>query len=339
MLTVRSALSTTLLLSTCLISPILLTACGGGSSDSTSSTPTTPTPAKQQTLNGVAATGKPFVGAVVVVNAQGDVSAPVTVAVDGSFSVTLPEGAPYLLKAYNSDETLYSYAASASVDAQININQLTTAAVFNGSGKANLDHVFTHWADRAASVNDAAMLVAATQVVFNLNSEMINLGFSPDQIKTLNVFTVSFAPVAGNLFDALLDQVNVDLACGVMACDIAVDVLGQSVTWSSNFNPDQFNISFNIDSSLKWPVVLLGNYQVTATTTIGGMSSDVVLSNVGKPLSQYAFCKSDYLADNFGVSVPPQDCYFSGKTGTYSGVNALGVAYSTKVVYRSTLSL
>ena len=216
---------------------------------------------------------------------------------------------------------------------------MTTAAVFSGSGKANLDHLFSHWADRATNINDDAMLLAATQVVFNLNSEMLNLGFSPDQIKTLNVFTVSFAPVAGNLFDALLDQVNVDLACGVMACDIAVDVLGQSVTWSSNFNPDQFNISFNIDSSLKWPVVLLGNYQVTATTTVAGLNSDVVLNNVGKPLSQYAFCKSDYLADTFGVSVPPQDCYFSGKTGTYSGVNALGVAYSTKVVYRSTLSL
>lgn len=339
MLTIRAALSTTLLLSTCLISPMLLTACGGGSSDSTSSTPTTPTPAKQQTLNGVAATGKPFVGTVVAVNAQGKVSAPVTVAVDGSFSVTVAEGAPYLLKAYNSDETLYSYAASASVDAQININQLTTAAVFNGSGKAKLDKLFEQWSTRAANINDDAMLLAATQVVFNLNSEMLKLGFSPDQINTLNVFTVPFAPVAGNLFDTLLDQVNVGFICGVMVCDIAVDVLGQSVTWSSDFNPNQFNISFNINSSLKWPVVLLGNYQVTATTTVAGRNTDVVLNNVGKPLSQYAFCKSDYLADTFGVSVPPQDCYFSGKTGTYSGVNALGVAYSTKVVYRSTLSL
>jgi len=339
MLTIRSVLSTTLLLSTCLISPLMLTACGGGSDSTSTTQPTTPAPATQQTLNGVAATGKPFVGTVVVVNAQGDVSAPVAVAADGSFSVTLPEGAPYLLKAYNNNETLYSYAANASVDAQININQLTTAAVFSGSGKANLDNLFNHWSSRAANINDDAMLLAATQVVFNLNSEMIKLGFSPDQIKTLNVFTVSFAPVAGNLFDALLDQVNVDLACGVMACDIAVDILGQSVTWSSNFNPNQFNISFNIDSSLKWPVVLLGDYQVTATTTVAGKTSDVVLNHVGKPLSQYAFCKSDYLADTFGVSVLPQACDFGGRTGIYSGVNALGVPYSTKIVYRSTLSL
>jgi len=330
-MTKNSVFSTTLLLAACALTPVLLTGCGGGSDTTTSQT----TPSQTQTLNGVAATGKPFVGKVVAVNAQGDVSAPVDIAVDGSFSVTLPAGAPYLIKAYSADAaaTLYSYAASASVDGQINITQLTTAAVLNATANVNLETLFNNWAKRPAIVNDDAMLKAATQVVFNLNSEMIRLGLTTEQIKSLNVFTVSFSPVAGDLFDLLLDNVSVDVSCGVLVCNASYKLLGQTLVWSSVVDPTKFNLSFNVNTALGLPVILLGNYTRTFTTTILGQDTVLTAQRVGKPLSKIGFCYSNYLKNTLAVTGTIRQCDFNGKIGTFSGTNAAGASYSSRVVY------
>ncbi|MEY4516890.1 MAG: hypothetical protein RL180_1236 [Pseudomonadota bacterium] len=330
-MTKNSVFSTTLLLAACALTPVLLTGCGGGSDTTTSQT----TPSQMQTLNGVAATGKPFVGKVVAVNAQGDVSAPVDIAVDGSFSVTLPAGAPYLIKAYSADAaaTLYSYAASASVDGQINITQLTTAAVLNATANVNLETLFNNWAKRPAIVNDEAMLKAATQVVFNLNSEMIRLGLTTEQINTLNVFTVSFSPVAGDVFDLLLDNVSVDVSCGVLVCNASYKLLGQTLVWSSVVDPTKFNLSFNVNTALGLPVILLGNYTRTLTTTILGQDTVLTAQRVGKPLSKIGFCYSNYLKNTLAVTGTILQCDFNGKIGTFSGTTAAGASYSSRVVY------
>jgi hypothetical protein len=338
-MTKNSVFSTTLLLAACAFTPLLLTGCGGGSDTTTNQA----TPSQTQTLNGVAATGKPFAGKVVVVNAQGDVSAPVDIAVDGSFSVTLPAGAPYLIKAYssaNANATLYSYAASASVDGQININQLTTAAVLNATANVNLDTLFSNWKNRPAIVNDDAMLKAATQVVFNLNSEMIRLGLTTDQINTLNVFTVSFSPITGDLFDLLLDNVSVDVSCGVLVCNAAYKILGQTLVWQSVVDPSQFHLSFALNTNLNLPVIVLGDYTRTMTTSIAGRQNTVsVVNHVGKPLLPFGFCRDSYLKNNLEITGTVTQCVLMGKVGTVSGMTSTGLAYSTQVVYSPTFGL
>jgi hypothetical protein len=312
---------------------VVLTGCGGGSNATPSQTNTSTQ--ASQTLNGVAATGKPLVGKVVAVNAQGERSAPVEIAADGSFSVSVPKGAPYLLKAYNADASvnLYSYVANASVDGQVNINQLTTAAVLNASANVNLEKLFDRWENRPPLINDQAMLNAATQVVFNLNDEMLRLGFTADQINTLNVFTVSFSPVLGDLFDTLLDNVSVDLNCGALACDATYKLLGQTLVWSSSFDPNQFDLSFNVNSALGFPVILLGDYTRTMTTTTQGKDTVVVADGVGKPLTKIGFCYSNYLKNTLGVTGSIEQCSYNGKLGSFSGVDTNGMAYSSRVTY------
>ncbi|MFZ3194196.1 MAG: hypothetical protein WA154_13445, partial [Moraxellaceae bacterium] len=87
---------------------MLLVACNDDDPKTSNTTPTTPA-AETAKIEGVAATGKPFVGKVEVVNAQGKKSSAVTINADGTFSVDVPKGAPYLIRAFNDNpaDSLY----------------------------------------------------------------------------------------------------------------------------------------------------------------------------------------------------------------------------------------
>ena len=65
-----------------------LAGCNDNDNNNNAATPTTPTPATD-TVKGTAATGKAFVGKVVLKNKNGVESTPVTIGADGKFSASI----------------------------------------------------------------------------------------------------------------------------------------------------------------------------------------------------------------------------------------------------------
>lgn len=99
---------------------LLLQGCGGsGGGD--------PPPPTEATLTGVAATGAPFAGALVTLfDASGTVRGTTTVALDGSYSLTIPAAteAPLVLEASRDTDTLVS-AFAETRSTRLNITPLT----------------------------------------------------------------------------------------------------------------------------------------------------------------------------------------------------------------------
>lgn len=296
-----------------------LTACGSSDDDNGSaSTPVVQT----ETIKGIAATGNPFVGQVEVVNAKGEKSTLVTIAADGSFTVTVPKGAPYLLKAFNDSQTLYSYAASVSSTGQVNINQLTTAALYNANGQMALDDLYTEWAAESKSVTKANIEQAAAVVVANLRSELSAAGLSESTINSLNVFDYAFTPTAGNAFDGVLDEVTFSYTCSVMACTSSYSVAGQSLTW--NYDIDTSGINFDL-GNIGGGEIPTGSYSLKITTTINGFSNSTVTPNAIKPANQSEFCGNTDLLNTSGLTIT--QCSFDGSIGRIQGAVS-GISYS-----------
>ncbi|MEC7119725.1 MAG: carboxypeptidase regulatory-like domain-containing protein, partial [Pseudomonadota bacterium] len=203
---------------------LLLTACNDD--DDKKSSPPPAQQAQTETLTGVAATGKPFAGKIEVVNAKGQKSTAVDIAADGTFTVTVPKGAPYLLKAFNdaTGEALYSYAAAAG---RANVTQLTTAALFDVNAKVDVQKLYEDWAKQASTVTQASVLQSAAEVVANLKNQMLAAGLTAAEVNALNVFNYEFEAKATNKFDNLLDLVKLNYNCGQLACEVTYEVDGQ----------------------------------------------------------------------------------------------------------------
>lgn len=184
---------------------MLLTACNDDD-PKTSNTPNAPATQTEE-INGVAATGKPFTGKIEVVNAKGQKSTAIDIAADGTFTVTVPKGAPYLLKAFNdaTGEALYSYAAAAG---RANVTQLTTAALFDVNAQVDVQKLYEDWAKQASTVTQESVLQSAAEVVANLKSQMLAVGLTAAKVNALNVFNYEFEAKATNKFDNLLDLVK-----------------------------------------------------------------------------------------------------------------------------------
>lgn len=100
---------------------LLLQACGGGGGGDD------PPPPTEATLSGVAAIGAPFAGALVTLfDASGTVRGTTTVALDGSYTLTIPAAttAPLVLEATRDEETLVSAFAETRTT-RLNITPLT----------------------------------------------------------------------------------------------------------------------------------------------------------------------------------------------------------------------
>ncbi len=109
---------------------VTLTACNSNSSSG------------DATLKGVVAVGAAFVGDVEVINAQGDKTS-TTIAQDGSYSVTISNKAPFMLKAVAADGTeLYSFSSSGGT---VNITELTNLAMHLASSGGALSDIFSDW--------------------------------------------------------------------------------------------------------------------------------------------------------------------------------------------------
>ena len=220
---------------------MLLTACNDDDPKS-NNTPTAPV-TQTESINGVAATGKAFVGQVEVVNAQGKKSEPVTVKADGTFSVNVPKGAPYLIRAFNNNaaETLYSYAVAAGY---ANVTQLTTAALYDANAKVDVAKLYADWAKQSTQLTAASVIQSAAEVVANLKSQMLAAGLTAAEVNTLNVFNYEFEATASNKFDNLLDLVKLNYTCGQLACDVTYEVDGQPFPWNSAISTEGININF-----------------------------------------------------------------------------------------------
>lgn len=294
---------------------VLLSACNDD--DDTKANNTAPV-AQTENINGVAATGKAFVGQVEVVNAQGKKSEPVTVKADGTFSVDVPKGAPYLIRAFNANQTLYSYAKAAGY---ANVTQLTTAALYDANAQLNLADLYSAWAEKVSTITEAKVIQSAKEVVANLKDTMLANGFTATEVNRLNVFNYQFAAAANNKFDNFLDDVQISYACGVQACTVNYTVNDQSFNW--NYTIDTNGISFDLtDVGGGIPT---GNYTLKITTTVNGFSTTVNIGSAPKPANQNEFCSNEELLNNSGLNVT--QCSFDGTKGTVKGTLS-GLSYS-----------
>lgn len=221
---------------------MLLAACNDDD-PKTSNPPATTPAAETAKIEGVAATGKPFVGKVEVVNAQGKKSSAVTINADGTFSVDVPKGAPYLIRAFNDNpaDSLYSYAVAAGY---ANVTQLTTAALYDANAQTNLADLYTAWAEKVSQITEAKVIQAAKEVVGNLKETMLENGLTTTEVNSLNVFNYKFAAAATNKFDNFLDDVQISYACSVQACSVNYTVNDKTFSWDYNVNVTGININF-----------------------------------------------------------------------------------------------
>lgn len=302
-----------------------LIACGGGDGGSSSST----------TISGTAATGLAFSGQVVAVNAAGEVSEPVTVAADGSFSVTLPSGGPYLLKAYNDTETLISFSPTG--QGNVNINQLTTLAMFDAYDQGDLLELFESWSDAIDGYEglDEDIAEAAAQVAANFKNALLEEGLDETTISSLNVFTYGFTPayflndvlVPGDEFDGLLDSVVFSYDCTTETdqtiCNYALDYGDSIFTYLFDISTEGFNVTFSTPttgggSGGNTGGGTSGNFNLKVTTNVAGVSTTTNIGVNEKPANQDQFCTDLdglYASGAFVID----SCTFDGTTGVYKG--------------------
>lgn len=307
-----------------------LVACGDD--DANSSGSNNPPAAQTETIKGVAATGKPFAGKIKVVNASGVESTEVTIAADGSYTVTVPKGAPYLLKAYNDQQTLYSYAPKVVANIPVNITQLTTAALFDANAQMNLEGLFDEWEKAATRPTEADVVQSAKEVVANLKTTMIANGLTATEVNSLNVFNYKFTPTTDNKFDNLLDDVQMSYTCNVTSCNVSYTVNDKTFAWNYSIGVD--GITINFDGS--GVVIPDGNYNLKVTTTVAGIATAVNIANVPKPESQADFCAAQDVVNQLPQGFTINSCSYNGSTGTINATvsaNGFSISYSIKYEY------
>lgn len=155
-------------------------------------------------ISGTVATGAPLDTAVVsAVNINGQLAGPVNVNTDGTYALTVNEGAPYLFKAYSEQEdiTLFSYSAG---HATANITPLTNLAVFVAAGfDSALDDLYNTWKSYPVPESD---VMKATRLV---NANLAGL-YQANHVHagTYNFFETPFT-TEGHGIDGVLDDLEI----------------------------------------------------------------------------------------------------------------------------------
>ncbi len=314
---------------------LALSGCGGSSSSSSNST-------QNQTLNGTAATGLAMSGGqVTVVNAAGK-TASSTVNANGTYTVTVEKGAPYLLKVTGtgsqSGTTEFSFATDASA-ANTNITPLTSVALFNAAGQKNLVEVYNQWAS-SKPVTETQVIESAKKVVANLRTQLAAQGMTETQINALNIFNQKFTPATATTpttdkLDLFLDQFNFNVTCGAMACTGSYQYGTNTLSWNANISTS--GITVNWGGTGTGGTGGTGNYNLKVTTTVMGQNVVVTVPGVDKPTGQSDFCASSEIKGQLPAGFTINSCSFSGNTGTIAAtVNANGINLSYSVKYEYT---
>ena len=215
-----------LVFATAAIQAALLSACGGGGSDSTApadgGTGTTPS---ALTITGTAATGAAIAGGKIDVKCAAGTGTATTIA-DGSYTITISGGTlPCVMHVTASDVDLYSLAEGGSGNAvRANITPLSqlVAAEVVGGNPANL---FANFDASAQTQLTAANVAKAITTVTSALSGVVDLtGIDPlkDSLVAANGSTT------GNTLDQKLDALKAALAAAGITLADATTVLVSS---------------------------------------------------------------------------------------------------------------
>ncbi len=193
----------------------------GGCNDSSSDND----PSITVEISGTVATGAPLDTAVVTaVNIYGYSAGPVNVNTDGTYTLNVNEGAPYLLKAHSeqNDITLFSYSAGHKT---ANINPLTNLAIFVAAGfDSALVDLYSTWKSYPIPESD---VMTATRIV---NANLAGL-YQANHVhaETYNFIETPFT-TDGHGIDGVLDdlKIAIDLEAPTMDTLLSIVTNGEN---------------------------------------------------------------------------------------------------------------
>lgn len=306
---------------------LLLAACGG---DDGPAAPATAGPAATTTvsLSGVAATGAPIPNATVAVTNANGVTGSATTAANGSFTVTIAEGAPYVLKVTDAaGRPWYSYAQAAGT---ANVTPLTSLALSQAAGGRPLADVYAGWT--TSRLTATQVLEAARVVNANLSAVMQARGVTP---ASANVFTQTFA-ANGQGLDAVLDAIRVSFNCNGSACSPlinnpagntlvswngSISVAGITLSWTAGGGGSTGGGTGTVGLGACSANAAAGSYSMVVQTSISGLGSvpvpAVCIDGLqAKPASQSDFCGGTLANGQLPAGVSIQSCSYDGSVGT-----------------------
>ena len=245
---------------------IALSGCGGGGG-STAAVSAAPT---SVTLEGVAATGAPFTGALITVydktgTAVGTVT---TDATTGGYTITLPASAqaPVVLEAVRDDQTLVSLLTE-SGNSVVNITSITTLIASRMSQTGDPVNLKTAFKTDPTTITSAKLASRVAEILAVLKPLLDALGDSTHPIT--GRFTAD-----GTSFDRVLDALNISIRPAGAFANIEITL--KTIPTSETASP--IKISFQSNAGSLSPV------------TTGTVSSAALLSS-GLPVQIAEFVK------------------------------------------------
>lgn len=326
----------------------LLGACGGGGDPAAAGGTAA---AAQVTLSGTAATGAAIANAeVTATNAQG-AQTKVRTGADGSFSLAIADGAPYVLSVVDAlGQAWYSYAAQAGV---ANITPLTTLALLDANANKPLADLARSWA--SAQLSASAVLASAAKVNAHLQSQFQAKGLNA---ASHNIFSTPFAANHTG-FDAVLDALRVSFNCSATACSQSISSPqgGVLVSWNANIATTGISLSWTTSAagggagsggsttlglgSCAAPKA--GTYSMLVQTTVSGLAGvaipEVCIDGLpGKPSGDADFCGGATVTAQLPPGVTVKSCSFSGNSGTITAQISTPVVLDYSVKYTFVLN-
>lgn len=204
------------------ILPLALAGCFNGDSSSGTSA--------SATLSGTAAAGAPLAGFVYVKDKNG-VEVNVAIGGNGDYSISVTGmNAPFIIKAVpGSGATLYSYAATANVTA--NVTPLTTLALFLSHNQGDLAALYDTWNGNFAALTTAIVQTAQAKINANFTTQMQAASIDPT---TYDFLTATFVANRSGI-DAVLDglRISINFGTGTFA---VTDANSVSVSFDPNIS-------------------------------------------------------------------------------------------------------
>lgn len=306
------------------VSAALFTACGGGGDNTPAAAapPPVSAPAATVQITGLAATGGAIANATVTaINVRGEKATAMTNAA-GNYTLSVPDGAPYVLSVSDAaGKAWYSFAQAAGA---ANINPLTTLALLQANGNKPLSDLAAAWGKSqltAAQVLDGLKVVNA-----NFAALMQSKGVAA---ASLNPFVVSFS-ANGQGLDAVLDAMRVNINCTATSCTQTITSPSGStlLSWNANIATGGITVSWSgsggsgsLDigiGSCRAPKA--GTYSLVVQTTVSGLGALVIPEICvdglpGKPTTQAEFCGNGTVTQQLPPGVQVLTCTYDGSTG------------------------
>ncbi len=321
---------------------VLMSACGGDDGPAVPAGGNSAPAAATVQLSGVAATGAAIGNASVgVVNANG-VTGSATTGANGSFSVDIAEGAPYVLRVTDAAGRLwYSYAQAAGV---ANITPLTSLALSQAWGGQPLADLYGGWA--SSRLTAGQVLEAARVVNANLAAVMQARGVTP---ASANIFTQAFS-ANGQGLDAVLDAIRVSFNCAANLCSplIANPAGSTLINWNANISVAGISLSWGASSGSSGGTTgslgactatpTAGTYSMRVQTTISGLGGvpvpEVCVDGLAsKPANQSEFCGGSLANGQLPAGVSIQSCTYDGTVATIAARITTPVTIDYTITY------